>query len=100
MKVVWSPEARDDITAALDYIEYDLDSPMAAARLYDAVKEKIALLAAVPGAGVILQRNGQPSPFRYAIAGNWMVFVTYADDYMQVVRILYGKSDYMKALFD
>ena len=99
MKVVWSPEAKDDIMAALNYIEHDLGSPMAAARLYGAVKEKIALLAAVPGASVVLKKDGQPSRFKYAIAGNWMIFVTYSNDFMHVVRILYGKSDYMKALF-
>lgn len=100
MNVVWSPEAEDDLTEALDYIEYELGSPIAAARLYDAIKAKIDLIAAVPGSSVILKRNGIPSGYCYTIAGSFMVFVMYSENEMRVVRILYGKSDYMRILFE
>lgn len=100
MKVVWSPEAKKDLLDTLDYIEHELDSPMAAARLYDTIKEKIRALSEVPGSGVVLKRGGQPTEFRYAIAGNFMIFVTFAEDRMRVIRILYGRSDYMRTLFE
>lgn len=33
------------------------------------------------------------------ITGNWMIFFVIQDDGVLVVRILYGKSDYMQILF-
>lgn len=49
MRLVWSPIALDDLKSAVDYIELDLDSPMAAQRFYESVLEKVQLFADVPG---------------------------------------------------
>ena len=55
MELAWSLAAADDLDAAIDYIESELASPMAARRLVDSVIEKAQLLADVPGAGTALR---------------------------------------------
>ena len=100
MELVWSPAAVDDLNAAADYIESELASPMAAKRLVDSVIEKAQLFADVPGAGTVLRTlSGIDTGYRYMLSGNWMVFLKCVDGRALVVRVLYAKSDYMRALF-
>lgn len=100
MELVWSPAAVDDLNAAVDYVESELASPMAARRLIDSVIAKAQLFADVPGAGTVLRTcNGVDTGYRYMASGNWMVFLSCADGRALVVRVLYAKSDYMRTLF-
>jgi len=100
MELAWSPAAVDDLNAAVDYIEFELASPMAARRLVDSVTEKAQLFADVPGAGTVLRTlGGIDTGYRYMVSGNWMVFLECADGRALVVRVLYARSDYMRTLF-
>lgn len=100
MELAWSPAAVDDLEAAVDYIESELASPMAARRLVDSVIEKAQLFADVPGAGTALRAlNGIDTGYRHMVCGNWMVFLECDNGRALVVRVLYAKSDYMRTLF-
>ena len=100
MELVWSPAAVDDISAAVDYIESELGSPIAAERFVDSVIEKAQLFADVPGAGLTLRTiDGINTGYHYMLAGNWMLFFECSDRKALVVRVLYAKSDYIKTLF-
>ena len=100
MELAWSPAALDDISAAADYMEYELANPMAAKRFAETVIEKAQLFADVPGSGLVLRTvNGNDTGYRYMLAGNWMVFLECTERRALVVRVLYAKSDYMKVLF-
>ena len=100
MELAWSPAAVDDLDAAVDYIESELASPMAARRLVDSVIEKAQLFSDVPGAGTVLRTlNGIDTGYRYIVCGNWMVFLECDNGRVLVVRVLYAKSDYMRTLF-
>ena len=100
MKAHWSPAAVDDLEAALDYIEFDLDSPQASKRFYQTILDAVRRFSDIPTAGIVLRNSqGLETGFRYMIAGNWMVFFVIQYDGVLVVRILYGKSDYMQILF-
>ena len=100
MELAWSPAAVDDLEAAVDYIESELASPMAARRLVDSVIEKAQLFADVPGAGTALRAlNGIDTGYRYMVCGNWMVFLECGNGRVLVVRALYAKSDCMRTLF-
>ena len=99
MELAWSPAAVDDLEAAVDYIESELASPMAARRLVDSVIEKAQLFADVPGAGTTLRTlNGIDTGYRYMVSGNWMVFLECDNGRALVVRVLYATSDYMRTL--
>jgi len=100
VELVWSPAAVDDLSAAADYIESELASPMAARRLVDSVIEKAQLFADAPGAGTVLRTlNGIDTGYRYMLSGNWMVFLESDNGRALVVRVLYAKSDYVRTLF-
>ena len=100
MELAWSPAAVDDLDAAVDCIESELASPMAARRLVDSVIGKAQLFADVPGAGTVLRTlNGIDTGYRYMVCGNWMVFLECDSGRALVVRVLYAKSDYMRTLF-
>ncbi|MDD7364356.1 MAG: type II toxin-antitoxin system RelE/ParE family toxin [Olsenella sp.] len=100
MELAWSPAAVDDLEAAVDYIESELASPMAARRLVDSIIEKAQLFADVTGAGTALRAlNGIGTGYRYMVCGNWMVFLECDNGRALVVRVLYAKSDYMRTLF-
>lgn len=100
MRLAWSPLALDDLKSAIDYIEFELDSPMAAQRLYESVLEKVQLFADAPGAAMVLRTiRGIDTGYRYVTCGNWMIFLMADKEQVLVVRILYGKSDYMRAFF-
>ena len=83
MELAWSSAAVDDLEAAVDYVEPELASPMAARRLGTALR---AL-------------NGIDTGYRYMVSGNWMVFLSCGSGRALVVRVLYAKSDYMRTLF-
>lgn len=101
MELAWSPAAVDDLNAALDYIEYDLGNPAAARRLLESVLQKAELFSKIPGAGVTLRTlSGIDTGYRYLMSGNWMIFFRCEDSRALVVRILYARSDYMKAPSD
>lgn len=100
MNLVWSPAAVEDLSSAVDYIEYDLDSPQAAKRFYDAVIERVRLFADVPGSGITLRTiSGVDTGYRYTLCGSWMIFFSCETDQTIVIRILYGRSDYVRTLF-
>lgn len=100
MELAWSPAAVDDLEAAVDYIESEIASPMAARCLVDSVIEKAQLFADVPGAGTALRAlNGIDTGYRYMVCGNWMVFLECDNGRALVVRVLYANSGYMRTLF-
>ena len=100
MELAWSSAAVDVLEAAVDYVEPELASPMAARRLVDSVIGKAQLFADVPGAGTVLRTlNGIDTGYRYMVCGNWMVFLKRHNGRALVVRVLYAKSDYMRTLF-
>lgn len=89
MELAWSADAVDD-----------LGSPIAAERLFESVLEKAQLFADFPGAGSVLRtQSGVDTGYRYMTCGNWMAFFVVDESRALVVRILYGKSDYMRTLF-
>lgn len=79
MELAWSPAAVDDLEAAVDCIESELASPMAARRLVDSVIEKAQLLADVPGAGTALRAlNGIDTGYGTWSAGTGWSFLNAA----------------------
>lgn len=93
MKAHWSPAVVDDLEAALDYIEFDLDSPQASKRFYQTILDVVRRFSDIPTAGIVLRNSqGLDTGFRYMIAGNWMIFFVIEDDGALVVRILVEKA--------
>lgn len=99
MELVWSADAADDLEAAVEYIANDLGSPMAAERMAESIIEKAQLFADFPGAAAALRTlSGVDTGYRYMVSGNWMAFFSIEGSRALVVRVLYGKSDYLRTL--
>ena len=38
--------------------------------------------------------------YRFIVSGNYLVFYKADDEYVSIYRILYGRRDYLKIIFD
>ncbi len=38
--------------------------------------------------------------FRYLVSGNYLIFYKVDNEYVSIYRILYGRRDYLKIIFD
>lgn len=100
MELLWSVDAVDDLDAAVNYISNELGSPMSAQRFFESILGKARLFADSPGAAAVLKtQGGIDTGYRYMVCGNWMIFFSIEGQRALVVRVIYGKSDYMKTLF-
>ena len=62
--------------------------------------EKIYKIADFPESGTPLYFNGYPTDYRYVIYKNYLAFYHISENDLIVDRIVYGKSNYCKILFE
>ena len=94
VNLVWTPQAREDLIEIYTYIA--LDNPSAAERVFDAVSEKVTLLAQHPRLG-IRRREIRPTT-RVLVEGPYLIlYETHPNseegpiEEVQIVRILDGR---------
>ena len=99
-KIVLSPEARNDIAEIRDYIEQELESPDAALNTVAGITKRLRELEKHGKLGARLSSvTDVESEYRFLVCGNYRAFYRYKEDTVYVDRILYGRRDYMRALF-
>ena len=99
-RIHYSLESRRDLDDIWDYIVSELQNRTAAeqviGRIMDAVDqlknfaEMETLLSSIADVG---------TDYRFLVSGNYMVFYRVQDSDVYIDRVLYGRSDYMSALF-
>jgi toxin ParE1/3/4 len=101
VKLVWTPQAREDLIEIYTYI--GLDNPSAAERIFDAVQAKTESLGEYPQIGA-RRPDIRPST-RILIEGPYLVlYETHPDsdeggiDEVEIVRIVDGRRN-LKNLF-
>ena len=100
-RIVFSQLAIDDLDEIWDYIFDALKNPSAAENTVNGILDKIDLLEAQPEIGVqLFFDDGLNSGYRYVIYNNYLAFYRIYPDTVYVDRVIYGKRDYMKLLFD
>jgi len=100
-KVHISPKAKEDLIDIREYILNEFDSPSAAANTVKKIMKSIRRLSSFPDIGAPLASIIDfPNDYRFLVCGNYLVFYRYEAGNVHVVRILYGRRDYMKILFD
>ncbi|MEG2144362.1 MAG: type II toxin-antitoxin system RelE/ParE family toxin [Oscillospiraceae bacterium] len=96
-----SPLASQDLKEIKKYISTDLESPQAAAKIIKQILKRIKDLEDFPQAGgnlsLIIKTQ---TNYRYVIVGNYIVFYRFENNVVFIVRILYGKRDYIDVLFN
>lgn len=99
MKLEYSPEAINDIQRTKHYISVVLKNRQAANRIVKMISNNCKHLKDQPQLGMSLEaRIGKLSDLRYLICENWLVFYRVAGDSVQIVRVLDGRTDYIKLL--
>lgn len=100
MKLLISPAALQDIKDIKQYISVDLCSPTAAERTVRRIISAYTNLLNQPFIGAQLSAKiNIDSQFRYLISGNYLIFYQVNQD-IEIHRIIYGRRDYIKILFD
>ncbi|MBQ1517219.1 MAG: type II toxin-antitoxin system RelE/ParE family toxin [Clostridia bacterium] len=100
MKLLYSRKSIEDIENTTDYIENQLNNPAAAHKLKTTLLKKISHLKENPEIGMKLSdKIDIESDYRYIIINKQIVFYQIHSDYIEIIRILDGRTDYMTHLF-
>lgn len=93
-------KASDDLDEIKESISEGLLNPAAAENTILKIMRAIRRLEDFPEIGAPLSSIAEiPNNYRFLVCGNYLVFYRFQDDIVRVVRVIYGKRDYMKTLF-
>lgn len=96
----FSPEAIRDLQQAKAYITDELCNEQAAMNTIAKITGRIRELAAFPEMGAPLSAIVDfETDYRFLVCGNYTVFYRFADRTVYIVRVLYGRRDFMRILF-
>ena len=100
MKLRYTPEARADIREMREYIRETLKNPLAANRSITKILESCSRLKKQPRMGIALaEKVERETDLRYLISGKHIIFYQVGENAVSVIRILYGRTNYMRILF-
>lgn len=96
-----SPEAKDDLAEIKKYIATELENPIAALNAVSRITKGIRALQTQAGIGAPLSSIANvDSDYRFLVSGNYLTFYRVNGNDVYVDRILYGRRDYLRILFD
>lgn len=99
-KISFSPEAVDDLKEIKQYIKDELCNEQAAKNTVAKILKKIKLLSDFPESGSSLSAIiGFDTDYRYLICDNYIAFYRIDNKNVLIVRVLYGKRNYVQILF-
>lgn len=99
-KIHYSPESRRDLDDIWDYIVSELQNRSAAEHVVDRIMDAVDQLKNFAEMGTPLSSIADVgTDYRFLVSGNYMVFYRVQDSDVYIDRVLYGRSDYMSALF-
>ena len=100
-KVRYSPTALNDLDEIHDYIAGELSNPDAAFSLIERLLKAMDRLAMYPESGAALSSILRvPGDYRFIPVEQYLVFYRVQPEEVYIDRILYGKRDYLRLLFD
>ena len=99
-EIVFSPDALTDLKQTRTYITEELGSEQAAVHTVSKIMKHIRLLADFPEAGAPLVTVVDiANNYRFLVCGNYTAFYRYEKGKVYIVRVLYGRRDFMRILF-
>ena len=99
-KIHYSPESRRDLDDIWDYIVSELQNRSAAERVVERIMDAVDQLKSFAEIGTPLSSIVDVgTEYRFLVSGNYMVFYRVQGGDVCIDRVLYGRSDYMSALF-
>ena len=98
--VRYTPEAEDDLVDIKRYIAEDRNSPIAALNTVTKIIKRIKILEQFPETGAKLSSIIDIiTDYRFLVCSNYIAFYRFDGEYVSIIRILYGRRDYVKILF-
>ena len=99
--IKYSESAIKDLEAIGDYIADTLKNPMAAFNTVSKIQDTAYKLADFPLIGTPLSSKVEiETDYRFLVCGNYLVFYRTEGDSVFIDRVIYGRRDYIKILFD
>ncbi|WP_243290959.1 type II toxin-antitoxin system RelE/ParE family toxin [Bacillus sp. FJAT-47783] len=99
--IKYTPAAVDDMDEIFSYISYD--NVFAAEKLLEKLNAQISTLADYPNLGSVLSEEKYllvERGFRFIVVHPYLVFYRIIDDSIIIYRILHGRRDYLRELFN
>lgn len=96
-----SPQAADDLLEIKDYIENELQNPIAAQSTILKIVETYEDLANFPEIGIPVEKYVDfPTDYKFVLANNYSIFYRIEGKIVRVVRVLYSRRDFVRILFE
>lgn len=99
-KVSLSQSARLDLLEIKEYISKELENPIAAKSTLRKIMDQVRTLRSQPLAGTPVPSADMDGEFRYLTSGNYMIFYHVRSTEVYIDRVLYGRRDYLRVLFE
>ena len=101
LEVKISPQAAEDLLEIKNYIEYELQNPIAAKNIVLKIIETYENLSIFPESGIPVERYVSfPTDYKFVLANNYSIFYRIEEESVKIVRIMYSKRDFVKILFE
>lgn len=95
-----SPLAAEDLVEIKNYIEEELQNPIAARNTVSKIVETYEGLVDCPEAGIPVSRYVSfPTDYRFVLANNYSIFYRTEGEIVRIIRILYSCRDFVRILF-
>lgn len=99
-KIDFTPDAVKDMKEIKAYIADELCSEQSAVNTMEKIMKRIRELADFPEIGAPLSSIiGLEVPHRFLVCGNYTVFYKIEGDEVHIIRVLYGRRNFMQILF-
>ena len=100
-KLCLSEEAQSDLAEIKAYITDELEKPTAAENTLRRITKDMRILREYSSAGALLSSISDiESEYRFLVSGNYLTFYRVSGNNVYIDRILYGRRDYLRILFE
>lgn len=99
-EIGFAPDALEDMKEIRAYISDELCSEISAVSVVQKIMKRIRLLEDFPEIGAPLSSViNIETPYRFLVCGNYTAFYKIEDDKVYIIRVLYGRRNFMQILF-
>jgi len=99
-RILYTPEAEDDLAGIKKYISEQLLNPIAALNTVTKITKRIRILEQFPELGTPLSSIiDLVTDYRFLVCGNYLAFYRPDGNEVKIIRVLYGRRDYLTILF-
>ena len=98
--IKFTPDALEDLKDIKTYITDELCSEQSAINTIEKIMKRIRQLGSFPEIGAPLSSIiSLQVPYRFLVCGNYTAFYKIDGDDVYVIRVLYGRRNFMQILF-